>query len=294
MAAKRKTPGGVRQLTKLMEEAGSGGRGRHSPLYQWMQANYDDFAAMLADSRPSWNKIAAGFAAMELHDGQGRPPTGECVRKTWWSVRQARAKAEAANYSKVPQPLAPGEVALGVRLAPVSEPSPVNVQTRVSFKRHPETLSDTVATNQDRPAAESILAPPAFVARNTMADPARLILNGKDGDGLAHEHLPSDIVSPPSMTDQMAPGVLTDLGQGPNKIGAAQTGPSADIEPAAPAPTSEAAEALPDPLPIPPATLAPDLTADPMITATQEVAVIIPGGEKQSRFRLSRLWKKPA
>jgi len=287
-------PGGMAEFAKLQEKAGVGGRGRRSSLTRWMGVHHDEFAAMLADRKPSWDEVAAILAAMGLRDGQGKPPDGDRARKTWWSVQREKA-GPAARCSRAPasQPLVPGEVTAGVCLVPVSRPGPVDVQPPVPLDRRPGMPAGTVATSQDRPAAESIPAPPAFVAGNTVADSARLILDGGDGDGLAHGRLPSDIVPPPSITDQVPPGVRTDLGRGPERIGAVQTEPSTDTGPAAPALNSGAAEALPDPSPIP-AALAPALTPDPIIPAAQEAAVITPNGVRQSRFRLSSFWKKPA
>ncbi len=283
VTAKPKGLGGVAQLTKLMEEAGVGGRGRHSPLSRWMQTHHDTFATMLADEDPSWNKVAVGFAKMKVHDGQGRPRTGECVRKTWWSVRQARAKSEAAKSSKTPQPLVPGEIAPGVW---VSELDPVDVQPpQEPLEPLPAIPTGTVATSNDRPAAGSTSAPPAIVADDAATASARLILDGGDGDGLAHGDPSPDVVPSPSMTDQALPGMPAGLERESEETKATQTGSSSDVGPAAPALAPGAAEALPDLSPTP-ATLAPAPTPGPAAPATQNPAVVTHGKVQKP----SRLW----
>lgn len=295
VTAKLKGPGGVAQLTKLMEKAGVGGRGRHSPLSRWMQTHYDAFATMLADEDPNWNKVAAGFAAMKVHDGQGRPPTGECVRKTWWSVRQARTKAEDAKRSRTPAPppLAPDEVAPGVRFSPTAELGPIDApQPRVPLGLQPEVSAGTAETSQDRPAADSIPALPGIVAYDTTVSAAYLILDEGDGDdGLAHEGPSSEIGPLPSITDQAPSGVQVDLGREPERVEALQTDLSVDVGPAAPALNPGAPDASPG-LSLTPIAPAPAQTPASINPVTQDPVTVVPG-EKQGRFRISSLWKKP-
>ena len=64
-----------------------------SPLFRWLLARHDAFAALLAEGRPNWSLLAEGFTAEGLTNG--RPLTGETARRTWWKARRAHAKAEA-------------------------------------------------------------------------------------------------------------------------------------------------------------------------------------------------------
>ena len=68
---------------------------------------------MLADKEPSWDEVAASLAAMGLRDGDGKPPTGERVRKAWWALRRARA-ALAERQDAFAPVLPRGEIAPGV------------------------------------------------------------------------------------------------------------------------------------------------------------------------------------
>jgi len=64
-------------------------KGANGELYRWMRVRYRSFLALLAESRrPSWKRIAAGFAGIGIRDGLGNPPTAETVRQTWWKVRR--------------------------------------------------------------------------------------------------------------------------------------------------------------------------------------------------------------
>lgn len=288
VTAKPKGAGGVAQLTKLMEKAGVGGRGRHSPLSRWMQAHHDAFATMLADEDPSWNKVAVGFAKMKVHDGQGRPPTGECVRKTWWSVRQARAKAEDAKRSRTPAPpsLAPDEVAPGVRFSRVAGLGPIDVpQPGMPLGLQPGMSASTAKTSQGQPAADSSPALPGVVAHDTTVSAASLILDAGNGiDGLAHEGSSSEIGLLPSIADQAPSGVQVDLEREPEGIEASQTDLSVEVGPAAPAlnlGAPDASQGL-SPTSVAPAPAQPAASINPV---TQDPVTAV-RGEKQGWFRM--------
>jgi hypothetical protein len=63
----------------------SGGKGRRSGLFQWLQDRAGPFEKLLADTRPSWKSVAAGLAALDVRDGEGKPPSPQCVRQTWYA-----------------------------------------------------------------------------------------------------------------------------------------------------------------------------------------------------------------
>jgi len=108
--------GDVAKLAALLPSQGPArGRGRHSSLYRWLQANRKDFAAMLATMQPAWRDVATGLAALGLRDGDGKPPTGERARKAWWDVQRGTAARRRGKATPAPPPLAPGEIAPGVR-----------------------------------------------------------------------------------------------------------------------------------------------------------------------------------
>jgi hypothetical protein len=68
-------------------------RGRQSSLYWWLADNHDRFAeALRAGGRPDWPALAGGFAAAELRDSRGHPPSAEICRRTWVRVGKNAAK----------------------------------------------------------------------------------------------------------------------------------------------------------------------------------------------------------
>jgi len=76
---------------------------RRSPLYTWMMANHDAFKAIVDEAvRPNWGKLAEEFANNGLIDGEGKPPTDECTRQTWWRVRKAVAARRVAAAKRTP------------------------------------------------------------------------------------------------------------------------------------------------------------------------------------------------
>lgn len=97
-AAKRRPDGGARKP--------------HSPLYEWMWARAERLATELNPPRtPNWEAIAEEFRRAKVLDGQGKAPTAERVRKTWWQVRADRRRQQggeavrpAAKQPAVPPP----------------------------------------------------------------------------------------------------------------------------------------------------------------------------------------------
>lgn len=93
-----------------------GGRGR-SRLYRWLKARHDAFSALLAEERPDWRALAAGFAALGLTGRDGAALGPEACRHTWWRCRRDVAEARARRRATA----TPAVVALapmrGVRAA---------------------------------------------------------------------------------------------------------------------------------------------------------------------------------
>jgi len=87
----------VAQVAELIAGAVARGRGRRSPLYQWLMTHQHAFASMLSARTPSWDAIANRLGALGLTDGSGNAPTAERVRKTWWLVRHQAGQAEAPS-----------------------------------------------------------------------------------------------------------------------------------------------------------------------------------------------------
>ncbi|QQP92726.1 hypothetical protein IGS68_30150 (plasmid) [Skermanella sp. TT6] len=69
---------------------------RRSPLYRWLHARHDAFAALIREDRPGWQALAGGFAGLGLLSPEGRPLTPEAVRHTWWRVRRDVAASRRA------------------------------------------------------------------------------------------------------------------------------------------------------------------------------------------------------
>lgn len=66
-------------------------RGGRSPVYDWLAARYDELVPILnPPARPFWDGLAAEVRSRfpDVLDGEGKPPTGERMRKAWWQVRR--------------------------------------------------------------------------------------------------------------------------------------------------------------------------------------------------------------
>ena len=75
---------------------------RRSTLYQWLAANHDEFAAVIAEvGRPNWRALAMAFSEEGLRDRVGKPPSPEGTRLTWFKVRKA-IEAQRTRRPKVP------------------------------------------------------------------------------------------------------------------------------------------------------------------------------------------------
>jgi hypothetical protein len=73
--------------------------GARSALYKWLRRNHEQFSETLAEAgRPDWSVIARAFGEEGLTDGDGKPPSKEGARQTWYKVKKdlvsaARRKA---------------------------------------------------------------------------------------------------------------------------------------------------------------------------------------------------------
>ena len=76
------------EITKHLTH--NGGRGRHSPLFRWLFKRALAFGQILAELEPSWESAAEAFKRLDVRDGAGNHPSGECVRLTWVKVRRAK------------------------------------------------------------------------------------------------------------------------------------------------------------------------------------------------------------
>lgn len=111
--------GGVESLAAYLKRVGIGGRGRRSSLTRWLRIHQSEFAAMLVETRPSWEEVAAGLTAMGVRNGANKGPSAERVRKTWWSVRQARS--DNLPVISAQETLAPNATAQAVSASQTTE-----------------------------------------------------------------------------------------------------------------------------------------------------------------------------
>ncbi len=112
--------GGVGFLAAYLKRVGIGGRGRRSSLTRWLRIHQSEFAAMLVETRPSWEEVAAGLTAMGVRDGANKAPSAERVRKTWWSVR--RATSNNLPVISAQETLAPNATAQAISASQTTEP----------------------------------------------------------------------------------------------------------------------------------------------------------------------------
>jgi hypothetical protein len=71
-----------------VEDLVAAANARRSPLYVWMLENHAIFRVVVTEAiRPNWAALAQRFAAEGLNDADGKAPTAETVRQTWWRHR---------------------------------------------------------------------------------------------------------------------------------------------------------------------------------------------------------------
>ena len=83
-----KKPGNAEMLEQVVAAAMTPGpRTKHSPVYQWLWANYDGLLPAMSPPRtPNWPEVAAALARLGVLDGAGKQPTASATRNTWWRV----------------------------------------------------------------------------------------------------------------------------------------------------------------------------------------------------------------
>lgn len=141
----------------------------HSPLWHWMRRNHRGLSKLFKQAPPAWAVLAKTFDGMGLTDREGKSPTADTTRKTWYRVRRDVAAAHArragpATVSPVP----------GIALLPPSVVSP-----------------------PPRPSPMPIPPSPGPVSGDPEPAPPRF--------GLAHPrgHRPSAASAPPPVPDRI-------------------------------------------------------------------------------------------
>lgn len=104
------------------------GRGVRSGIFLWLAQRYEKLVVGLSPpAAPYWDGIAEALREKfpDVLDGDGKPPTGERVRKAWHAVR-AQKRAEAVRQPS-PQPHRRGDDDTPVPLVPVPAPAMASV-----------------------------------------------------------------------------------------------------------------------------------------------------------------------
>lgn len=171
--ARRRTA--KQQLSSLAEAVSRGfGPGIRSPLYRWLRAHHDQLADTL--HRPRWEVVATWLTGQGIVDGDGKPPSADIARLTWWKVRGEVAAARALASRRGSDPLAPDELARGVRVALSAVPTETgSPQPRMALDIRPA-----------RARADLPIAPPPAVPAFAQAGPAD---SGPGGPPNADEQL---------------------------------------------------------------------------------------------------------
>jgi hypothetical protein len=141
----------VAQVASLIAGPPARGRGKRSPLWNWLMAHHDAFATMLSQQPASWEAIANGLGALGLTDGKGSAPTAERVRKAWWMVRH-----EAASGDKAPSP-APS--------SPHGQSHGYSPDANASAQRSPLPLATTAGFDPDAVEPDTVAGPEFRPAR---------------------------------------------------------------------------------------------------------------------------------
>lgn len=81
-----------------------------STLFWYMLDNYEDLSRSAARTRIRWVPLSERFAALGLLDGQGKAPTAENARLTWWNVRREVAKRQAQHRQQAAPAVAPSRL----------------------------------------------------------------------------------------------------------------------------------------------------------------------------------------
>lgn len=136
---------GLRAILKAIEHGPE-----RSSLFWYMLDNHEDLARAAARTRIRWAPLAQQFAALGLLDGDGKTPTAENARRTWWNFRKEVAKRKAEDRHDAEPTIQPSRLPVTWRPQPATPPpsSRAVVQPRSS----PATVFD----NRD-PSPEELL-----------------------------------------------------------------------------------------------------------------------------------------
>jgi hypothetical protein len=156
----------VAQVSALVVRSATRGRARRSPLFRWLMSRHDAFAAMLHEYPASWHAIADALATLGVTDGQGKAPTAERVRKTWWDARQ-HVTAKRTPESRTIPPSTTDEIARGVVSIRDDDRDAPRPRPRINIR--PAQPRDTVAPAQST-AEQAVHAAPAVASSAPKAD----------------------------------------------------------------------------------------------------------------------------
>lgn len=106
-------PSQDRRLVKVLTALRAHGGTARSPLYRWMRRHHDTLTAAFAEIPPAWGPLSTELAAVGLTDADGKPPTAQSARQTWYRVRRDVARALERAAAKAAA-LAPDEIAPAV------------------------------------------------------------------------------------------------------------------------------------------------------------------------------------
>ncbi len=84
-----------------MRKAPARGRGRRSPVYQWLAARHDALAALFEKEPPSWTALARYLGEGGITASDGLPPTASTVRSVWLRVAENAARRKARQAAEV-------------------------------------------------------------------------------------------------------------------------------------------------------------------------------------------------
>jgi hypothetical protein len=81
------------------------GPGRPSPVYQWLEINYDGLAAAFQRASPSWTSLADYLSEHGVTGAEGRRPSPAAVRAAWLRVGKARRRGRlVSSRAEVSEP----------------------------------------------------------------------------------------------------------------------------------------------------------------------------------------------
>jgi len=102
----------------------------HSPIYRWMVDNYAVMARAITGKNVRWEKLSAAAVSDGLTTRDGRDPSGETLRRTWYRVR----KAIAALQEKREQAEAAAEARRAARAAERAQEAAEDARRRKAFE----------------------------------------------------------------------------------------------------------------------------------------------------------------